>query len=129
MDPVFESKLRTVLGCVLLSALLSQVYLFASPVGTSTPYKKNLRCLILPTQYLSRVSRKTSTLIVELAKKLYTIYHSFRPIIRDFVRPKDHQMHSSWVLMILRSVQGNTIDHGDLPLRLWSCPPRSTLRS
>lgn len=65
MDPLFESKLYTVLGCVLLSALLSQVYVFASP-------------------WVWRISQKMSTSTVDLAKRLYTIWYSFRVIIRDF---------------------------------------------
>lgn len=91
MDPLFESKLYTVLGCVLLSALLSQVYVFASPVGISSPC---MNVSWLTTQWVWRISQKMSTSTVDLAKRLYTIWYSFRVIIRDFVRPKGHQMRS-----------------------------------
>lgn len=85
MDPVFESNLRAVIACVLLSVVLSQIYVFASPVGISSPW---IKVSWLTAQYVSRISRKMFTSTVDLAKSLYTIWYSFRAIIRDFVRPK-----------------------------------------
>lgn len=96
MDPILDSKLRTVLGCVLLSALLSQVYVFVSP-------------------YVSHLSRKTSTSVLDSANNIYTVFYSFRSLVRDFRSGKYYRPWRSTNEIVVVSTKKHIAELSEAP--------------